>query len=123
MHQPYLHLDFDEHDGVFCVRLKKTLHGEALEELGVELNCLVNDRGCRKMVLNLGPEDVECLYSILLAKLVNLQRRLEAAGGALALAQLSENTQGVFRATALDRHFRFYRDQASAVKALTTPAP
>ena len=123
MHRPFQHLEYDVQDGVFCVRLKNKLDEEALEELGVEWGCLISEQGCRKMVLNLGPDDLECLYSLLLAKLVNLQRRMHAVGGTLVLAELSANTQDVFSATGLDRHFQFYRDQSSAITALAAATP
>jgi anti-anti-sigma regulatory factor len=55
---------------------------------------------------------------VFLAKLVNLQRRLNTAGGALALAQLSPNTRNIFQVAGLDKYFRFYPTQAEALTAL-----
>jgi anti-sigma B factor antagonist len=118
MQRPYQHLDYDEHNGIFCVKIKNRLGEEALEQMGAELGRLVDEAGCRKMVLCLGPGDLDCLYSVFLAKLITLQRRLEAVGGALALAALSPNTHDVFRATGLGQHFRFYPDIDSARQAL-----
>jgi hypothetical protein len=119
MQRPYQHLEFRDQGGVFCVRIDKTmLHEDGLEPLGAELARLIDEEGCRKMVLSLGPGDLDCLYSVFLAKLVTLQRRLEAFGGTMALAEASDNTQGVFRAMGLERHFKFYPDQAAAVQAL-----
>jgi anti-anti-sigma factor len=119
MERPYQQLEFREQNGVFCVRLKDhKLAEDGLEQMCAELARLIDEEGCRKMVLNLGPGDLECLYSVFLAKLVNLQRRLDGVGGAMALAAVSENTQDVFRATGLERYFRFYPDEASAVQGL-----
>jgi anti-sigma B factor antagonist len=119
MHRPYQTIDHDEKDGIFCVRIKSgTLHEEGLEDFSTELARLIDEGGCRKMVLCLGPGDLECLYSVFLAKLITLQRRLEAVAGTLALAEASTNTQEVFRVTGLDRHFRFFPSKATAIQAL-----
>jgi anti-anti-sigma factor len=120
MQRPYQHLDYQEQDGVFCVRLKGgNFHEEGLENLSAEMARLIDEEGCRKMVLSLGPGDLECLYSVFLAKLINLQRRLEGVGGSVVLSEVSTNTQDVFRATGLDRFFKFFPDQASALQSFT----
>src|SRR5882724_580926 len=103
MDRPYEHITFREQDGVFCVRLNNyRLREVDLEQLGAELNRLIDERDCRKLVLSLGPRDFECLYSVFLGKLIHLQQRLASGGGAIAIAEASENTLGVFRATGLD---------------------
>ena len=53
-----------------------------------------------------------------LAKLVNLQRRLDSVGGHMALVDVSPNTQDVFRATGLERYFKFFPDMDSATQSL-----
>ena len=119
MERPYKQIDIERHGQVRCVRLRQThLDENELEELSAEIARLIDEEGCRKMVLNLGPEDPLCLYSVFLAKLVNLQRRLAAAGGALALAGLSDNTQHIFQVAGLQKFFTFYPDQAKAMEAL-----
>ena len=118
MQRPYQHLDYNDQGGVFCVRLKGgNLDEEGLERLNAEMGRLIDEEGCRKMVLSLGPGDLDCLYSVFLAKLINLQRRLESVGGSVVLSEVSSNTQDVFRATGLDRFFKFFADQTSAVQS------
>ena len=118
MQRPYEHLDYQEQGGVFCVRLKRTdLHEHGLEKLSAEMARLIDEDSCRKMVLSLGPGDLECLYSVFLAKLINLQRRLESVGGSMVLCEVSPNTLDVFRATGLDRFFKFFPDQPSATQS------
>jgi anti-anti-sigma factor len=94
------------------------LDDDGVEQLGADLSRLVDEQGCRKMVLNLGPQEMECLYSLLLAKLIYLQRRLEANGGGLALAQVTPYVHELFEVTGLLKFFRFFPDQAAAVQAL-----
>jgi anti-anti-sigma factor len=119
MQRTYHQLDVRQFDQVFCVHLRgQCLLEDGLDELSAELARLIDEEGCQKLVLDLGPGDLDCLYSVFLAKLINLQRRLEHAGGCLAIAGASENTRDVFRATGLEKHFQFFPDAASAVRAL-----
>src|SRR5436189_6279077 len=98
MNRPFQQIQVEQHGAVCCVRLRhQQLDERGLEELGTEIARLIDEDGCSKMVLVLGPEDPLCLYSVFLAKLVNLQRRMEGRGGSLVLAQLSSVTQKLFR--------------------------
>jgi anti-sigma B factor antagonist len=78
---------------------------------------LVDEEKIRKLVVCLGPAEPDCLISVFLAKLISLKRRLEAMGGTLVLAQVSEHTRGVFRAAGIEPMFRFYADEQTAVKS------
>jgi hypothetical protein len=115
MDRPYRYIDVDRQAPVFCVRLKKSSFNEVeLEELGAEIARLVDEEGCRRLVLALGPEEPHCLYSVFLAKLVNLQKRLENDDGVLAIAELSSTGQAIFQAAGLERFFRFFANAAEA---------
>jgi anti-anti-sigma factor len=119
MQRPYQHIAVEQVGPVYCVRLRQgRLDDDGVEELGAELSRLVDEEGCRKMVLNLGPQEVVCLYSLLLAKLIHLKRRLEASSGGLALANVTPYVLELFTLTGLHKFFRFYPDQAAAVQAL-----
>src|SRR5262249_43061615 len=107
-----------EHVGdVFCVRLRRyNLHEKEILELADELVKLIDDDGCRRMVLSLGPESPQVLFSVFLAKLVMIRRRLLENGGVpLKLCDTGEDVRGVFKACQLSDLFEFYPDQASAV--------
>jgi anti-anti-sigma regulatory factor len=120
MQRPYRLIAFERDGPVCCARFRQSsFDDESLELLGAELARLVDEEGCRRVVLSLGPGELTCLYSILLAKLINLQRRLESHGGGLALAQLSEHTHEMFALAGLDKFFRFYPDRPAAVQALS----
>ena len=79
---------------------------------------LLDDVGCRKVVMVLGPHDPLCLYSVFLAKLVNMQRRLTTAGGGMAIAGLSDNGMRIFQVAGLHKFFHFYPDIGPAVESL-----
>jgi anti-anti-sigma factor len=119
MDRPYRHLDVRREGDVFCVRLRDyQLNEVELYEMCSELLRLPEQDGCRKLVLNLGPPDPEFLYSIFLAKLVSLQRRLQASAGSIKIAGASPATQSIFAACRLDSLFDFVNDEETAVQEL-----
>jgi anti-anti-sigma factor len=118
MERPYRHIDVERIGEVFCVRLRQSrLDETALYELCDELTCLLREDGCRKLVLSLGPEEPQCLYSVFLAKLVTLRRQLRGEGGALKLCEVAPDTLEIFDVCRLTPLFDFYPDKASAVAA------
>src|SRR5688572_12992432 len=120
MPRTYEYIRFERTGDVYCVSFQQpNIEDEEMQELAAELGRLIDEENCRKMVLNLGPEAPECLYSLFLAKLINLHRRLEASGGSLALAHVSDHVRGVFRAAGIEKFFHFYSDQQSAQQALS----
>ncbi len=118
MERPYKHLIVERQGEVWCARLvAPRIAEDQLEELGDEFAQLVND-GCYKLVLSLGPHGPECLYSVFLAKLVTLHRRLQANSGALRLAEVGPEARDIFAACHLDQLFHFAPTTAAAVAAL-----
>jgi anti-anti-sigma regulatory factor len=120
MQKGYALIAVDRIGDVFAVRLPKKVADHQFEELGAELGRLLDEENCLKMVLNLGPEEPECLTSLFLAKLISLQRRLDGMHGKLALAHASTRTRDIFRAAGIEKYFHFHPDQQSALQALVT---
>jgi anti-anti-sigma factor len=120
MEAHFKHIAVEQRGDIFCVSLRKHQMDEA-DVLAMidELLDLVDDWGCRKMALSLGPGAVECLYSVFLAKLVTLRRHLLESDGQLRLCDASPETIGVFRACHLDDYFDFLPDQAAALASLS----
>jgi anti-anti-sigma factor len=117
--RPYSFITFDRVADIFRVSLAKTqIEDHEMDDFGAELARLLDEENCTKMVLQLGPGDPDFLVSVFLAKLINLQRRLTNSGGALALTDLSETTRDMFRIAGIEKFFRFYPDQQSALQAL-----
>ena len=105
---------------VTCVSLVK--HRLAEPEIGQmadEILALI-DGGCRKMVFNLGPGAVECLYSVFLSKLVMFQRVMREHGGTIKLCDATPEVREVFKACRLDDLFEFAPDQPTALAAFAT---
>ena len=106
----------ERHGDVCCIRLQKRELEEAdLHQFSSEVNDLIQEEGCRKLVLSLGPEGPLCLYSIFLAKLVSIQRRLQQAGGQLKLAHVNPEIFKIFEACNLQNLFEFCPDQKTAI--------
>ena len=118
---PYKQIATEQHGDVYCVGLRNPrLRFTELDDLLAELDRFVAQNKCKKLVFLLGPEEPQCLYSLFLAKLVSLQRRLQGEGGALKLAGASDNVQQVFEACKLRTFFDFLPDRDAAIAALAT---
>lgn len=116
MSEPFQHLEVEHVKDVVCVRLREPrLALGALEQLLTEIDRIVSEQAARKMVLCLGPAEPECLYSLFLAKLVTLHKRLQKEGGGLKIAEASETVQKIFEACRLRDFFEFVPDRNTAV--------
>jgi anti-anti-sigma factor len=119
MPEPYRQLEVEHVADVVCVRLRHArLDLGSLDELILEMDRLVDETACRKMVISLGPEEPECMYSLFLAKLVSLQKRLQMAGGSLTIAEASEDVQKIFEVCRLKSLFDFKPSRNEALAAL-----
>ena len=108
MTKVHQHIGVQKLTGVWVVRLQSFRMTEPeMIEMADEIVGLIEDDGCRKLVICLGPGELACLYSIFLAKLVSIRRHMLEAGGALRFAEASENTLNVFRACDLDKILHF----------------
>ncbi|MBI3407422.1 MAG: STAS domain-containing protein [Planctomycetes bacterium] len=119
MERPFKQIEVERVEGAFCVRIRKVeLDEKSLEDVGAEIARLIDEENGLHIILNLGPKDPLCLYSVLLAKLISLQRRLQKIGGELALANLGPETKKIFQVAGLEKFFSFYPDQTAALEAL-----
>lgn len=65
--------------------------------------------------------EVTSISSAIIGELVRMHRELEDRGGALRLADLSNNIYGVFETTNLHRRLHIDPDQATAIRILNAP--
>lgn len=82
---------------------RKILEAASIQELGDELNALVDPGGHRKLLLDFA--SVEFLSSAALNKLIILDRKAKAAGGKLKLCNLKPEIHEVFVITRLNQLF------------------
>jgi anti-anti-sigma factor len=119
MQRVYKHISFEQKDDVFCVRIRQSrLDERDIMALSLEVLDLIEERGCRKMVLCLGPGVLDCLYSVFMATLVMIQKTLVERGGVLKLCEVAPETLEVFHACHLRYYFDFEPDQDTAVAIL-----
>jgi hypothetical protein len=114
----FRHVLVERKGDISCVRLRKpNLEEQELYALAEELLSLVSEQNCRKMAISLAPPP-SCLYSVFLAKLITVRRRMLEAGGAMVLCDASLAVHGVFAACQLHDYFDFAPDMASAIERL-----
>ena len=119
MDRPYQYLHVERRDAFFIVKLVRPAYDDAaLDQMGNELARLLDEEGCRSVILSLGPDDPKCLFSIFLARLVNLKKRLELAGGTLALTDVSVDTKKIFQVAGIEKFFQFHDTVEAALKAM-----
>jgi hypothetical protein len=116
MTQPWQHIDVDQRGDVACVRLRRfRIEESEILELTNELMKLAATPVCKKIALSLGPRPPECLYSVFLAKLMTLQRRLADMGCTLLLCEVSPEVQAIFQVCHFAEYFHFVPDFDAAV--------
>ncbi|MFQ3593447.1 MAG: hypothetical protein SNJ82_09725 [Gemmataceae bacterium] len=110
----YQYIRVEPHADVSCIRLVQTsLQEPQMLALGQELLHLA--RQVSKLVLILGPERLNLLYSVFLTKLIRVRNEARRQGGELVLCEANSITLSVFEAACLDREFVFRPTLADAL--------
>ncbi len=107
--------------GAVIVRFEVStmLDAASIRDVAGDLYALVDQHAMSDLVLDLA--GVRFLSSQALGMLVNLQRKIRAAGGHLVLTGANENIARMFRITRLDCLFTFYEQPQQALQALGGP--
>jgi anti-anti-sigma factor len=90
-----------------------TLTGQQAEAVAEELRSLLKDFGSRRLLVDFS--NVASLASLMLGKLVNLNREAEAVGGRLALCNLKPVIYEIFDVTRLSKILAIYRSESEAL--------
>src|ERR1700693_690726 len=110
--QPKRRIEIAEVGDVTVVRWDDQPHWP----LGDQLATLGADAGRRKLVRNFA--NVDSLSSIVLAKLMTLNKKLQALGGRLTLCNVSPQVRQVFEITRVSEFFGLYPGEQDALQAL-----
>ncbi len=94
---------------------RKILDEQNIQIIGEQLFSLVDEEGCRKLLLNFG--NVEFLSSAALGKLITLNKKLQAAKGRLILCNIDPQIHEVFEITKLDKFFNIQKEEQAALQA------
>ena len=90
-----------------------------VQQLGVELNDLVDKEGRVRMVINFSK--IKFLSSAVLGKLISLNKKLASQKGRLAFCDINPDIMQVFKITRLDKLIPIYDDEDEAVKGVNKP--
>ena len=113
----YLRLDVNEVGDVTVVRFRdhKIVEDINIQQLGQELFRLIEVDNRDKLLLNFSA--VDFLSSAALGKLITLDKKMKAHGGALKLSNIRPEIYEVFAITKLNRLFDIKDDEADALAA------
>jgi anti-sigma B factor antagonist len=92
---------------------RRILDDANIQEIGQELYQLVEEEHRERLLLNLC--DVDFLASSALGKLITLQRKLKARGGALKLSNVRPEIYEVFAITRLNAKFDIHDEEREAL--------
>ncbi|HPF37599.1 MAG TPA: STAS domain-containing protein [Phycisphaerae bacterium] len=90
------------------------LDARQIDQIGRELYELADKKDKRKFILDFS--NVRFLGSQTLGVLINLHKKAAAGKGEVVLCCLRKDLLKVFKITSLDKVFKFFNDDASALK-------
>lgn len=90
------------------------LDARQIDQIGQELYELVDKKDKKKMILDFS--SVRFLGSQSLGVLINLHKKSTSAKGEVVLCALRKDLMKVFKITSLDKVFKFFKDDAGALK-------
>lgn len=90
-----------------------------VQQLGEELNNLVEKQGMTKLVINFSK--IKFLSSAVLGKLISLNKKVTAEKGRMAFSNINDDIMQVFKITRLDKLIPIYEDEDEAVKGVMKP--
>jgi anti-sigma B factor antagonist len=116
VHQPWL--EVEQVGPVTIARPTRSdlLDDQTISAMGRHLYSLVEDLGCRRILLDLG--NVQLLASAMLGKVIGLHKKLERVGGRLAVCRAHSTFGEAFKVLHLDRLFGIYGGEQEALQSL-----
>ena len=116
-HIPNSHLDLREHGDVVIAEFRTRMlnDDENLEEIGKYFLSLVDDFGCRKLIVSL--EGVGLVSSFFMGKLITLHRKMRQVEGTLVVCGFNDPIAEVMRTSKLDVYLNTTKDVASALES------
>jgi anti-sigma B factor antagonist len=111
-------LDIEQVDKVTIVRFTDhlILTGAIAEAVSEELGRLLHDEGRNRLILNFG--NVQSLTSLMLGRLITLNKKIRARGGRLAVCGLSPDLEEIFVVTKLNEYLDMHANEHDALQTL-----
>lgn len=111
------HIDVQREGDVLCVRLKdRQLDDDTIRAMADEVESLIERENCQNLILCLG--QINCLYSVLIAKLIKLRRTMSQRGGTFKICDVTPEVMDVFVSCQFQTYFDFARDPSEAITSL-----
>lgn len=105
--------------GVVSFLTSQVLDELNVQQLGTELNDLVDKEGMVRMVINFSK--IKFLSSAVLGKLISLNKKVAGQKGRLAFCNINADIMQVFKITRLDKLIPIFDDEQEAVKGVAKP--
>ncbi len=117
----YRHLAVWKHGDVIAVRFgeHRILDEATVRLLGEELYAVADRPDCHNLLLNFA--SVVGLSSLMVGKLLMLQRKMVSKGGKLKLCEMGPELQDLIGGTKLDQIFDIWENEPDAVRAFSLP--
>ncbi len=116
-------LDVSDVGDVTIVRFRdrRITDGRGIEEIGQELSRVMETGDRKKLIVSLASVDI--MSSAALGKLITLNKKAAACGGALKLSDVNAHISLVLSVTRLDRLFDIKKDEHHALEAFGPERP
>ncbi|MFO0917860.1 MAG: STAS domain-containing protein [Planctomycetaceae bacterium] len=115
-HSTFMALEERDPALVLTITRPQLSEEENIDLLAKELNDLVDQRGCRQMIISL--QQVQYITSAALGKLIALHRRLHRKDGRLVVCGAFDSVKDVLHASRLDGYFTVTETIDSAIALL-----
>ena len=111
------HLLIADYAGVTVVTFTEStiLEASAIDQIARDLYFLVDNQSKQRIILDFSK--VRSMSSQGLGILINLQKKLAAIKGDMALCAVRPEIKKLFGITGLDKEFKFHADDKAALKA------
>lgn len=94
---------------------RELLEDETIEAVGEQMFLLVDNMGCRKLVLSLAA--TRRMSSLMLGKIMSVHKKMKAAGGRLALCGIDPDVYRIFETLRLPQLLTIYKDEQEALQS------
>ncbi|MCL4193162.1 MAG: STAS domain-containing protein [Thermoguttaceae bacterium] len=116
----YRHLGVWKDGDITVVRFgdHRILDEVAIDKIGEELYAVASQEKCQKLLLNFA--GVERLSTLMLGKLLMLNRKMQSKGGQLKLCDVDPQVRDVLASTRLDQILEICESEADARRSFAT---
>jgi len=105
---------------IASIKTPSLLEGPDVDNIAQELFDLADKRACQKIIVDF--RDVSFLASVMLGKLVMLQKKANEIDGKVILCSLKPNLMKVFKVTKLDKMLTFADNEDKALRKFKVTA-